>query len=117
MESSMHRKYLARAGLAIMTLLAAGVALYSLRYYGALGHRWIDVDPKLRAMIERVPLQSLTHMLIAPLALVLGPFQFFSGLRAAYPLAHRWSGRLYVAACTIAGIGALATTPFATGGP
>ena len=100
-----------------MTLLAAGVALYSLRYYGALGHRWFDVDPKLRAMIERVPLQALTHMLIAPLALVLGPFQFFPGLRARYPQAHRWSGRLYVAACTVAGAGALATTPFATGGP
>src|SRR3569623_299996 len=113
----MNGKRLARIGLAIMAILAAGVALYSLRYYGALSHHWIDVDPKIRAVIGAVPLQALTHMLIAPLALVLGPFQFFPGLRAKYPQAHRWSGRLYVAACTVAGTGALATTPYASGGP
>jgi hypothetical protein len=113
----MHGKYLVRIGLAIMTVLAAGVALYSLRYYGALAHHWLDVDPKLRAVIGRVPLQALTHMLIAPIALVLGPLQFFPGLRARYPQVHRWSGRIYVAACAVAGTGALATAPFASGGP
>jgi Predicted membrane protein (DUF2306) len=110
-------KYLARPGLAIMALLAAGVALYSLRYYGALGGRWLDVDPKIHAVITQVPVQALTHMLIAPVALLLGPFQFFSRLRANYPKIHRWSGRVYVAACVIAGIGGLATAFAASGGP
>ncbi len=113
----MRGKYPVRIGLAIMTVLAAGVALYSLRYYGALTHHWLAVDPKIRAVIEGVPLQALTHMLIAPIALALGPLQFLPGLRARYPQAHRWSGRVYVAACAVAGTGALATAPFASGGP
>jgi len=113
----MFGKVLARSGLAIMALLAAGVAFYSLRYYGALADRWLDVDPKIHAVIRAVPVQALTHMLIAPVALLLGPFQFLSRLRAKYPKIHRWSGRVYVAACVIAGIGGLATAFSASGGP
>jgi uncharacterized membrane protein len=100
-----------------MAFLAAAVALYSLRYYGVLADSWLDVDPKIRAVIAQVPVQALTHMLIAPIALVLGPFQFFAGLRAKYPQAHRWSGRVYVTACVVAGTGGLATSPYASGGP
>src|SRR6202171_3735361 len=110
-------KYLARSGLAIMAFLAAGVALYSLRYYGALTDSWLDVDPNIRAVITQVPIQALTHMLIAPVALLVGPFQFFPGLRAKYSKVHRWSGRVYVAACVIARLGGLATSPAASGGP
>src|SRR5260370_3959364 len=110
-------KYLVSSSLAIMAVLAAGVALYSLRYYGALVDSWLDVDPNIRAVIEHVPIQALTHLLVAPVALVLGPFQFFPGLRAKYPQAHRWSGRVYVAACVVAGTGGLATSPSASGGP
>ena len=113
----MIRKYLVRSGAVIMAVLAIAVALYSLRYYGALVNTWLDVDPMLRAVIQQVPMQALTHMLIAPVALLLGPFQFFPALRAKYPQAHRWSGRVYIAACVIAGTGALATTPYASGGP
>ena len=113
----MFGKYLTRSGLALMAVLAAGVALYSLRYYGALTDSWLDVDPNIRAVITQVPIQALTHMLIAPVALLLGPFQFFPGLRAKYSKVHRWSGRVYVAACVIAGLGGLATSPSASGGP
>jgi len=113
----MNGKYLVRSGLAIMVLLAAGVALYSLRYFGVLVDSWLDVDPKIRAVIAQVPIQALTHMLVAPVALLLGPFQFFPGLRAKYPQAHRWSGRVYVAACVVAGTGGLAASPYASGGP
>ena len=110
-------KHLVRSGYGIMALLAAGVALYSLRYYGALTDSWLDVDPKIRTVIMQVPVQALTHMLIAPVALLLGPFQFFPWLRAKYPQVHRWSGRVYVTACVVAGTGALATSPSASGGP
>ena len=72
-------------------------------YSAAVMDSWLDVDPKIRAVIEHVPIQALTHVLIAPMALLLGPFQFFPGLRAKYPQAHRWSGRVYVAACVVAG--------------
>jgi uncharacterized membrane protein len=75
------------------------------------------IDTGIRGVIQRVPVQALTHMLIAPIALLLGPFQFFPRLRAKYLRAHRISGRVYVAACLIAGVGALATAPYASGGP
>jgi uncharacterized membrane protein len=113
----MAEKYLARLGFAIMGLLAASVAVYSLRFYGVLNGNWLGVDPGIREVIARAPIQALAHMLIAPIALILGPFQFYSGLRARHPQAHRWSGRVYVAACTAAGIAGLATSPYASGGP
>jgi uncharacterized membrane protein len=110
-------KYLVRSGRAIMAILAAAVALYSLRYYGVLAGSWLDVDPDVHAVVTHVPIQALTHMLIAPVALLLGPLQFFPGLRARYPQAHRWSGRVYVTACVVAGTGGLATSLHASGGP
>jgi hypothetical protein len=110
-------KHLVPSARAIMAFLALGVAFYSLRYYGVLADSWLDVDPKIRAVIAHAPIQALTHMLIAPIALLLGPFQFFPGLRAKYPQAHRWSGRVYVTACVVAGTGGLAASPYASGGP
>ncbi len=110
-------KRFARFGLVAMAVLATGVALFSFRFFGVLGHRWLDVDPGIRGVIEREPVQALTHMLIAPIALLLGPWQFFQGLRARHPGFHRWSGRVYVAACVVAGVGGLATAFHASGGP
>ncbi len=110
-------KTYSRLGRGVMAVLAVGVALFSFRFAGVFVDLWPQIDPGIRRVIEQVPVQALTHMLIAPIALLLGPFQFFPGLRAAYPRAHRLSGRVYVAACTIAGFGALATVPHASGGP
>jgi uncharacterized membrane protein len=106
-----------RFSLATMTLLAVGVAVYSLRFAAAPVHVWIGVDAGIRGVIERVPLQTLTHMLIAPIALLIGPFQFFPSIRARRPALHRLMGKIYVAACLVAGTAALATTPYASGGP
>jgi hypothetical protein len=104
-------------GIATMNILATGVALYSLRYLGALAAVWLDIDPAVRAVIAAVPIQALAHMLFGPIALLIGPVQFLEGLRAAHPRVHRWSGRLYVVACLVSGTAALATAPFASGGP
>ncbi len=54
------------------------MAVYSLRFYGVPFHAWPGMDPGIRGVIERAPLQALTHMLIAPIALLLGPFQFIA---------------------------------------
>ncbi|RFB75685.1 DUF2306 domain-containing protein [Methylovirgula sp. 4M-Z18] len=113
----MPRQYVANGARAAMAILATLIASHALRYYGVLGHVWLGIDPKLRAVIEHAPVQALTHMLIAPIALLVGPFQFYPQLRARYPTLHRVAGRLYVAACLIAGVGALATAPYASGGP
>ena len=100
-----------------MAFLAVAVALHSMRYDAVLAHLWLQVDAGIRGVIERAPLQALTHMLVAPFALLLGPFQFLPRFRARYPRFHRYSGRIYVAACLIAGVGGLLTASYASGGP
>lgn len=106
-----------RVGLWTMAVLAIGTAIYSLRFAAVPAHIWLGVDTGIRSVIERVPLQALTHMLIAPIALFVGPFQFVQRIRTSRPALHRTLGKIYVAACTIAGVGALATAPYASGGP
>ncbi len=113
----MPRDYVVGMARAAMVFFAAVIAIHALRYYGTLGNVWFHIDPRLRAVIQQAPVQALTHMLIAPIALFVGPFQFYPRLRARAPRIHRWLGRIYVAACLIAGMGALATTPYASGGP
>ncbi|WP_432761484.1 DUF2306 domain-containing protein [Rhizobium calliandrae] len=114
--TQMLKRYIPRIGCGLMVVLAVIVTLYSSRYYAALGGIWWDIDPNIEAVILQAPLQALMHMLIAPAALVLGPFQFFPGIRMRHPKLHRCFGRVYVLACVIGGIGAFATSPFASGG-
>ena len=45
----------------------------------------------------------LTHIAGSGLALLIGPFQFWSGLRRHSVLVHRWTGRLYVVGVVIGG--------------
>jgi uncharacterized membrane protein len=42
------------------------------------------------------------HILIAPVALVLGAFLMWSGTRARYPVVHHWSGRVQIAIILLA---------------
>lgn len=109
-------KGLARFGLYAMTFLAVGIAVQAMRYEAVPFNIFIGVDNDIRGVIKHVPVQALTHMLIGPIALLTGPWQFFTNLRTKYPLLHRWNGRIYVAACMISGTGALLTAPFASGG-
>src|SRR5215472_5178842 len=100
-----------------MALLAVGVAVQSMRYELVPMNIWLGVDGAIRGVIERAPLQMLTHAIVAPFALLLGPFQFFPDLRSRHPRVHRWTGRTYVVAVFIGGVAALATAYFASGGP
>lgn len=49
----------------------------------------------------------LTHILPAMLFMVLGPLQFMRGLRSRYPQVHRWSGRIFLVASAVVGVGGL----------
>ena len=110
-------KGIARYSLYLMTFLAVGVAIHAMRYDMVPANIYLGIDSAIRGVITRVPLQALTQMIVGPLALMTGPWQFFPGLRARRPAVHRWTGRTYVAACMISGVGALFTAPFASGGP
>ena len=110
-------KRLARFSYGFMAVSAVGVALYSLRYFGVPFGTWALIDTGIAGVIARIPFQALMHMLIAPIPLLVGPFQFIPSLRARHPKVHRYLGRIYVATCVLAGIGALAVVPHASGGP
>jgi uncharacterized membrane protein len=43
----------------------------------------------------------LAHLTAGTVALLVGPLQLWSGLRACYPRAHRWMGRTYLVAMMI----------------
>lgn len=107
---------LSRIAVVSMAVLSVLVGLYSLRFAAVPWNIWLGIGPEIEGVVKAVPWQALTHMIVAPIALVVGPFQFLPRLRARRPRLHRWMGRTYVAACTIAGLGALATAPFASGG-
>jgi hypothetical protein len=111
------QKQIATFGLGFMVVSAVIIALHSLRFYGVPFGHWALIDPAIRGVITAVPFRALTHMLVAPLALLFGALQFVPRLRARHPKVHRYLGRMYVASCLIAGAGALATAPHAAGGP
>jgi uncharacterized membrane protein len=108
---------IAKFGVGFMVVSAVIIALYSLRFYGVPFGHWARVDPSMRELITEIPFKALTHMLIAPLALLSGALQFLPSLRAKYPKAHRYLGRIYVTCCVIAGVAALTMVPHALGGP
>jgi hypothetical protein len=110
-------KRMARAGILLMTAASIAVALYSLRYFAVLRGDWPLIDGGIRGVVEQFPLRALTHMLIAPIALLVGPLQFIASLRSRHRRLHRMLGRVYVVACVIAGAGGLATALHASGGP
>ena len=81
---------ISRVGAVAMTVLAVGVALHALRFLGAPFSVWPAIDPDIRHVVEQWPVRALAHMLVAPVALFLGPFQFLPNLRARRPRLHRW---------------------------
>jgi uncharacterized membrane protein len=107
----------ARLGFGFMVVTAAAVALWSERFFAVFGGLWPFIDSGIAGVVTAFPMRALTHMLIAPLALLLGPFQFISAIRARGPRLHRYMGRIYVASCVIAGIAGFATALHASGGP
>jgi predicted membrane protein DUF2306 len=108
---------IAKFGRGFLVVSSLIIALYSLRFYGVPFGHWALMDPRMRGLLTAIPFRALTHMLVAPLALLFGALQFLPRLRARHPKAHRYIGRIYVASCVIAGVGALATVPHALGGP
>jgi uncharacterized membrane protein len=106
-----------RLGLVFMAVTSIGVALWSERFAAVLNGVWPLIDTGIRSVVTAFPARALTHMLIAPLALLLGPFQFMPSIRAKAPRVHRYIGRIYVASCVIAGVAGFATALHASGGP
>lgn len=76
--------------------------------------RYLDARPEVYGYFWPKRLWLWLHIGGAVFTLLLGPLQFVGRLRAAYPRAHRWSGRVYIVGLLAAAIGAAgmsATTP------
>lgn len=102
-----------RISTTIIAILAFAVALASYRFvplglseaFGGLGS----------ARAGKTVLLAI-HVSIAPIALILGIFQFFSGVRDRWPRIHRAGGWIYVTSVAVSGVAGLLIAPFVPGG-
>ena len=82
-------------GLIALSVMSLGVAGYALVVYGffplgALLH------PDMRATYALYPAAIYAHIFGSAVALIIGPFQFWTRLRNERPRLHRWLGRCYL---------------------
>lgn len=102
--------------LAILFLLCFGVAAYAVGLYG-FGKPGVGLPPEMRAAFEAHAGGIRLHIFASALALLLGPLQFSSRLRARKPHLHRWLGRIYLGvAVLLGGLAGLYMANFASGG-
>lgn len=85
-----------------------GIAAFSLTVaIAATAISFEMVAPHLLHYAQNTKLPLYAHIVFAPLALALAPFQFWRGLRTKRPKVHRVLGYGYAISILIAGIGAL----------
>lgn len=95
-------------------LLCIAIALASWRFL-LLG---VEVSmPFVAYHLEARPVWFYAHVGLAPVALVLMPFQFWQGLRQRHPQRHRWIGRAYGVAILLSGTGGLLMAAGSNSGP
>lgn len=81
----------------ILAFLAMAVAAYAIAVVIAAPIR----PPIVRDLLANWPLAAPAHFLGGAVALVLGALQMNSRLRTRYRVAHRWTGRVYLAAIAV----------------
>lgn len=96
-----------------MTLLSLGVAGYAAFLVAT---NFIHVPREIASNNFFSEHGLRIHIAASAVALALGPFQFLRSLRASAPWLHRWTGRFYVAACTLGGLAGGAIAMFSTSG-
>ena len=92
-------------------LVVFGIALryvvhYALPYFG--------FDPNYFAEYWPHRVRLITHISGGMLALITGPFQFWTGLRNWNLTVHRWTGRLYLVGIVVGSTGSLLMAVFTT---
>jgi hypothetical protein len=99
---------LSRIGFWFFVVSSLVVGLISLRILVAPLESVMD---HVAHYLPTVPWPLYGHIVLAPLALMLAPFQFWVGLRVARPVLHRWMGRSYALAVLGAGLSSLLLLP------
>ena len=98
---------LSSAAVATMWLLANMLALATAGYFVRL----VPLLPAQVLVLARHPTWLRLHIACAAVALVAGPFQFVSSLRASRPAVHRATGYLYLTAILLGGSAGLLLSP------
>ena len=104
--------YFSKVPYGLLAVLAVGVSLYSLHYF-IFGATY--APPGISINFLNRPTAFLLHVGGGLVALGTGVWQFLPRTRKSRW--HRYSGRIYVLACLIGGIGGLAIAPYSTAGP
>ncbi len=89
---------------ALLWILCLGVALVSWRFMAG------GVEATMAFVAYHAqyrPIAFFAHVILAPVALALVPFQLWQGLRNRRPMVHRLIGRIYGAAILLSGSGGL----------
>ncbi len=113
-QLSMSMSIFRRLGWGSMAIIAIGVAIYFatpyLLFNPALSRLRLNPSVSLHFPI------LATHAGMAGIALLIGPFQFLSPLRAKYPSVHHLIGRIYIVCVFIASIAAFFSALFSVSG-
>jgi Predicted membrane protein (DUF2306) len=106
----------ARAGYLIIgatcALMCAALAVFSYRYLFGVGM----VPPVIAGNLFLKP-WLMFHVAGAATALLIGPMQFSSALRARFPTLHRWIGRTYAVSSLVGGAAGFVLALGASTGP
>lgn len=104
------------AATTLLWLLSLGVAIYAIAAYTLLP-LGTTIDPAMRADFAAHAAAVYLHAFAASLALLLGPLQLSTKLRAARPAVHRVGGRIYLGiGVLVGGLSGLYLAQFAYGG-
>lgn len=102
------------SGWLLMLLLATAIALVSMRFF--ILKPEVAAGPPLGDKFANHFPVFLAHITGGILALFLGPWQFWVGLRNRFLSLHRWMGRIYLCAVLVGGIAGLYLAAIAFGG-
>jgi uncharacterized membrane protein len=108
------KRFLRVSGWILMFLFATLIAAASLRFFFISPEK--ASDPALGEKFARHLPLLLTHVTGGIVALFLGPWQFWGGLRRRYPAFHRWLGRVYLLGILAGGLAGLGMAVIAFGG-
>ncbi len=82
-------------GLTVVLLAAAAFV------WAFAAHYYLDYTPKSFGDFWPRRIGLVSHIGAGTVALLVGPWQLWSGFRARYTVAHRWTGRLFLVAVAI----------------
>lgn len=110
-----------RIGWLVVLLSAVGIVAFSAIPYfldslPQLADEEVGLAPHYAAQPAFVQVALYAHIAGATVALLLGPLQFWRGLRERMPRLHRGTGRVYLAGVAIGGVAGIVIAPFGFGG-